>query len=148
LQPGSLSAIVSPPDNFAIAGKIKRPVNGMIQGYNSAHASSRTNRIYSGPEVGFWEVPKDLPELGNIDPSDFTPVLAKHTKNFNLVDTLSVGVDRIQRNFEPLQRQVETWRKTQIADETAKMIFYSAFIDGKLEAPGTGIHNTCGLSPT
>jgi hypothetical protein len=30
----------------------------------------------------------------------FTPVLAKHTKSFNLIDTLSVGVDRIQRNFE------------------------------------------------
>src|SRR5579864_5556297 len=45
---------------------------------------------------------------------DFTPVLAKHTKSFNLIDTLSVGVDRIQRNFEPLQRQVELWRKTQI----------------------------------
>jgi hypothetical protein len=26
----------------------------------------------------------------------FTPVLAKHTKSFNLIDTLSVGVDRIQ----------------------------------------------------
>lgn len=43
---------------------------------------------------------------------DFTPVLAKHTKSFNLVDTLSVGVDRIQRNFEPMQRQVESWRQT------------------------------------
>jgi hypothetical protein len=30
----------------------------------------------------------------------FTPVLAKHTKSFNLIDTLAVGVDRIQRNFE------------------------------------------------
>ena len=29
----------------------------------------------------------------------------------------------------------ETWRKTQITDETAKLIFYSAFVDGKLEAP-------------
>ena len=65
----------------------------------------------------------------------FTPVLTKHTKNFNLVDTLSVGVDRIQWNFEPLQRQVELWRKTQITDDTAKLIFCSAFIDGKLEAP-------------
>jgi hypothetical protein len=65
----------------------------------------------------------------------FTPVLAKHTKSFNLVDTLSVGVDRIQRNFEPLQRQVELWRNTQITDDAAKLIFYSAFIDGKLEAP-------------
>jgi hypothetical protein len=65
---------------------------------------------------------------------DFTPVLAKHTKSFNLIDTLSVGVDRIQRNFEPLQCQVELWRKTQITDDTARLIFYSAFIDGKLEA--------------
>jgi hypothetical protein len=30
----------------------------------------------------------------------------KNTKSFNLIDTLAVGVDRIQRNFEPLQRQV------------------------------------------
>ncbi|HEY2231983.1 MAG TPA: hypothetical protein VGK01_00765 [Candidatus Angelobacter sp.] len=75
------------------------------------------------------------PEFGNIVPGVFTPVLAKHTKSFNLVDTLSVGVDRIQRNFEPLQRQVETWRQTQITDDTAKLILYSAFIDGKLEAP-------------
>src|SRR5579872_3560778 len=66
---------------------------------------------------------------------DFTPVLAKHSKSFNLVDTLSVGVDRIQRNFEPMQRQVEHWRQTQISDERAKLIFYSAFIDGRLDAP-------------
>jgi hypothetical protein len=38
---------------------------------------------------------------------EFTPVLAKHTKSFNLIDTLAVGVDRIQRSFEPMRRQVE-----------------------------------------
>jgi len=43
------------------------------------------------------------------------PVLAQHTKSFNLVDTLSVGVDRIQRNFEPMQRQVESSRKLRSA---------------------------------
>jgi hypothetical protein len=69
------------------------------------------------------------PELGNIVPGNFTSVLAKHTKSFNLVDTFSVGVDRIQRNFEPLQRRVELWRKMQIADDAARLIFYSAFID-------------------
>ncbi|HET9281234.1 MAG TPA: DUF932 domain-containing protein [Candidatus Angelobacter sp.] len=71
---------------------------------------------------------------------DFTPVLAKHSKSFNLIDTLAVGVDRIQRNFEPMQRQVESWRQTQVTDERAKLIFYSAFIDGKLEAPRTLLH--------
>jgi hypothetical protein len=53
----------------------------------------------------------------------FTPVLAKHSKSFNLIDTLAVGVDRIQRNFEPMQFQVENWRQTQITDERAKLIF-------------------------
>ena len=66
---------------------------------------------------------------------DFTPVLAKHSKSFNLIDTLAVGVDRIQRNFEPLQRQVEGWQQTQILDERAKLILYEAFVEGELEAP-------------
>jgi hypothetical protein len=66
---------------------------------------------------------------------EFTPVLAKHSKSFNLIDTLAVGVDRIQRNFEPMQQQVERWRQTQITDDRAKLLLYSAFVDGKLEAP-------------
>ena len=75
-----------------------------------------------------------LPEHG-ICERLHSSLLAKHTKSFNLVDTLSVGVDRIQRNFEPMERQVESWRQTQITDERAKLIFYSAFIDGRLDAP-------------
>jgi hypothetical protein len=38
---------------------------------------------------------------------DFTPVLAKHSKSFSLVDAISVGMDRMQRNFEPMRNQVE-----------------------------------------
>ena len=53
---------------------------------------------------------------------DFTPVLAKHSKSFSLVDAISVGVDRMQRNFEPMRKQVETWRQTELTDVTAKMI--------------------------
>lgn len=66
---------------------------------------------------------------------DFTPVLAKDSKSFNLIDTLAVAVDRIQRNFEPMQRQVEQWRSSQITDERAKLILYAAFVEGELEAP-------------
>jgi hypothetical protein len=68
---------------------------------------------------------------------EFTPVLAKHSKSFNLVDTLAVGVDRIQRNFEPMQRQVESWRRTQVSDDRARLILYSAFVEGELDAPRT-----------
>src|SRR5713226_3573358 len=30
---------------------------------------------------------------------DFTPVLAKHSKSFSLIDCVSMGVDKMQRNF-------------------------------------------------
>jgi len=66
---------------------------------------------------------------------DFTPVLAKHSKNFSLVDALSVGVDRMQRNFEPMQRQVQTWKGLQLPETYAKLVIYRAFVEGELEAP-------------
>ncbi|HET9410044.1 MAG TPA: DUF932 domain-containing protein [Candidatus Sulfotelmatobacter sp.] len=66
---------------------------------------------------------------------DFTPVLAKHTKHFSLVDAVSIGVDRMQRNFEPMQRHVEAWRASRIEDEQAKLVIYRAFVEGELEAP-------------
>lgn len=65
---------------------------------------------------------------------DFTPVLAKHTKHLNLVDILSVGVDRMQRNFEPMRKQVEAWKATRLSDEAAKLVIYQAFVEGKLDA--------------
>jgi hypothetical protein len=66
---------------------------------------------------------------------DFTPVLAKHSKNFSLVDALAVGVDRMQRNFEPMRRQVEGWRQVQLTDSRAKLIIYRAFVEAEFDAP-------------
>ena len=74
-------------------------------------------------------------ELGNIVPGVFTPVLAKHSKSFSLIDCISVGVDRMQRNFEPMRKQVEAWQKSELTDVTAKVAIYEAFVEGKLEAP-------------
>ena len=66
---------------------------------------------------------------------DFTPVLAKHSKSFALVDAISIGVDRMQRNFEPMRNQVEAWRQTELTDVSAKLIIYEAFIESELEVP-------------
>jgi hypothetical protein len=63
---------------------------------------------------------------------DFSPVLSKHSKNFNLVDALSIGVDRIQRNFEPLQRTVSDWKANILSPNDARLIIYEAFVEGKL----------------
>jgi hypothetical protein len=49
--------------------------------------------------------------LGEVVSGVFTPVLAKHTKHLSLIDVLSIGVDRIQRNFGPMKRQVEAWKE-------------------------------------
>jgi hypothetical protein len=46
---------------------------------------------------------------------DFTPVLAKHSKSFSLIDCVSVGVDRMQRNFEAMRTQAGS-SKTPRAD--------------------------------
>jgi hypothetical protein len=64
---------------------------------------------------------------------DFTPVLAKHTKHFNLKNSLSIGVDEMQRNFEPMVQAVERWRDDQLTDVTAKLVIYRAFIEGGLD---------------
>ena len=68
-------------------------------------------------------------------PGVFTPVLAKHSKSFSLIDCLSVGVDRMQRNFDPMRKQVEAWQRSEVTDVTAKVAIYEAFVEGKLEAP-------------
>src|ERR1044071_1778823 len=53
---------------------------------------------------------------------DFTPLLAKHSKSLNLVDLISVGVDKIQRSFEPLRQQVNDWRGYGLDTRIAKEI--------------------------
>lgn len=66
---------------------------------------------------------------------DFTPVLAKHTKHFNLQDALAVGVDQMQRHFKPMAEQIDHWRQAQLTDGQAKEIIYRAFIEDQLDAP-------------
>jgi hypothetical protein len=78
-------------------------------------------RVFVCDNMSFW--------------GDFTPVLAKHTKNLSLVDILAVGVDRMQRNFEPMRKQVETWKRTRLADDAAKLTIYRAFVEGELDVP-------------
>lgn len=65
---------------------------------------------------------------------DFSPVLLKHSKNANLIESLAIGVDSIQRNFEPMRNQVMGWRETPLDDQAAKLTIYRAFVEGELEA--------------
>lgn len=64
---------------------------------------------------------------------DFQPVLAKHSKHFSLQNALSIGVDQMQRNFEPMVKSVELWQQSQLTDVAARLIIYRAFIEGELD---------------
>jgi hypothetical protein len=66
---------------------------------------------------------------------DFTPVLAKHSKHFNLKDSLAVGIDQMQRSFKPMADQIDQWQESRITDEEARLIIYRAFIEDTLDAP-------------
>jgi|SRR5215510_12638655 len=92
----------------------------------------RVQQVMNGPQEDLT-----LPgaEFGNIIPGVFTPVLAKHSKSFSLIDCVSVGVDRMQRNFGPILKQVEAWQRSELTDVSAKVVIYEAFVEGKLEAP-------------
>jgi hypothetical protein len=66
---------------------------------------------------------------------DFEPVLAKHSKHFDLNNALAIGMEQMQRNFKPMSDQIDRWRGAQITDGQAKEIIYRAFIEDGLEAP-------------
>ena len=66
---------------------------------------------------------------------DFTPVLAKHSKNFNLIHSLEIWVSDMQRNFEPMTEQVRHWRDSQLTDVAARIIIYQAFIEAEIDIP-------------
>ncbi len=66
---------------------------------------------------------------------DFEPVLAKHSKHFDLNTALAIGLEQMQRNFKPMADQIVNWRAAQITDRDAKEVIYRAFIEDHLEAP-------------
>jgi hypothetical protein len=62
---------------------------------------------------------------------DFKPLLAKHTKNFDLIESLSTGVDRIQRGWQPLREAISFKRIHEINDDNARLLIYKAFMENK-----------------
>src|SRR5215813_12609302 len=60
---------------------------------------------------------------------DFEPVLAKHSAKLNLIDLISIGVDKMQRNFEPLTHTITHWQEVELTDQLAKSVIYAAFVE-------------------
>ena len=59
---------------------------------------------------------------------DFKPLLAKHSKNFDLVESISMGVDRIQRDWQPLRQAIDLKRQYTLTDQEAQSMIYRTFV--------------------
>ena len=103
-----------------------------IARWNPAVSLLSIQSALAKPAVGLLEIQLLTPRAVR---GDYSPVLAKHSKHLSLEDTLSIGVDRMQRNFEPMRQQVESWRAHQLSDASAKLTIYRAFIEGDLDVP-------------
>ena len=125
---------------FPLEKAMLAPSLGAIRFQSGMLQRTRTDRTRSSPArlaptILLESHRSRDPYSGNVVTGAFTPVLAKHSKSFSLIDCVSVGVDRMQRNFEPMRKQVEAWQRSELTDVTAKVVIYEAFVEGKLEAP-------------
>jgi hypothetical protein len=59
---------------------------------------------------------------------EFKPVLAKHSKHFNLEDALTIGVDRIQKGWTPMKQELEHRRSFELTDDQARLMIYRGFL--------------------
>ena len=66
---------------------------------------------------------------------DYAPMLRKHTKKAEIEPMMSIAVDQMQRNFEPMKRQIAFYRGSDLSDQRAKLIIYDAFLGGAADLP-------------
>jgi hypothetical protein len=66
---------------------------------------------------------------------DYTPVVRKHTKHVEIEAILAIAVDQMQRNFDPMRRQIAFFRGCDLSDARAKLIIYDAFFGGLADLP-------------
>jgi len=62
---------------------------------------------------------------------DFNPLLAKHSKNLDLIESVSIAVDRIQRQWQPLRTAIDFKRQHELSSESARSLLYKLFTDYK-----------------
>ncbi|OLE55397.1 MAG: hypothetical protein AUG51_02770 [Acidobacteria bacterium 13_1_20CM_3_53_8] len=116
------------PDSMRLFGLLE--LNAVYEGVRFAiglrNANDKSMRL--GMVAGYRVFVCDNMALSG----DFKPLLAKHTKHFNLVDSLSTGVDRIQRGFQPLREAIDSKRGYQLREEEARSLIYQAFTEKRL----------------
>jgi hypothetical protein len=63
---------------------------------------------------------------------EYKPMLAKHSKNLDLIESVSTAVDRLQRGWKPIREMIDFKRQHQLSDGKARDMLYQLFTDAKL----------------
>jgi hypothetical protein len=68
---------------------------------------------------------------------DFQAITRRHSKALEaeLQDILALGVDKVQRQFEPMLVQVDAWKNHSLSDAGAKELIYDAFVRERVDCP-------------
>lgn len=115
------------PDGMRLFGLLE--LNAEFQGVRFAiglrNANDKSMRL--GMVAGYRVFVCDNMALGG----DFKPMLAKHSKHFNLIESVSIGVDRIQRGFQPLREMIDIMRSRRLSNDEARSIIYRAFLENR-----------------
>ncbi len=115
------------PDGMKLFGLIE--LNAEFQGVRFAiglrNANDKSMRL--GMVAGYRVFVCDNMALGG----DFKPMLAKHTKHFDLVESVSLGVDRIQRGFPALRETIDEMRVRELTTDEGRSIIYRAFMENR-----------------
>jgi hypothetical protein len=72
--------------------------------------------------------------VGNFVPGVFTPVLAKHSKSFSLIDCASVVWTGCSGTLSRCASKWKVWQKKEVTSVTVKVVIYEPFVEGQLEA--------------
>lgn len=110
---------------------IKQDGINLVMGLRNSHDKSFSLGIVAGFRVFVCD---NLAFYG-----DFESLSKKHSKNLlkgtTLTDAISIGVDRTQRQFQPMIDKINRWQDFSLSDGKAKDKIYDAFIMGQLDAP-------------
>lgn len=63
---------------------------------------------------------------------EYKPMLAKHSKNLDLTESISIAVDRLQRGWKPIREMIDFKRNYALSDGKARDMLYQLFTDAKL----------------
>jgi len=114
-------------DGMKLFGLIE--LNAEFQGVRFAiglrNANDKSMRL--GLVAGYRVFVCDNMALGG----DFKPLLAKHSKHFDLIESVSIGVDRIHRGFSDLRETINLMRARRLAEDEARALIYRAFMENR-----------------